>query len=245
MREFVLNCSALEIMGVGLVFFIASYLLFGAVNTLFTRKILPAMQMGKPLDLRSLSAGQYRREIQLSAVTVFIFGAGVIFPWGLLQLGWASLAVDPSLSQILMEMLVLIIWNEVHFYINHRLLHTKLLQRFHLPHHGSIVTTPWTAYSFHPVEALMLGSVLMLPMVLHDFSIHALIFIPLFSLLINTLGHANYDINPASRFFIYQGMRRHQLHHALFNGNYGFMLPFMDKLCGTALQKNSDESVTR
>ncbi|MET0357262.1 MAG: sterol desaturase family protein [Cellvibrio sp.] len=238
MREFILSSSAFEIMGTGLIFFTVSYLLFGAVNLLFTRKILPASRMGVVLDSRELVKGQQKREAMLSVITIFIFGAGVIFPWGLLQLGWAQLAIAPSLTQIVIEMLVLIAWNEVHFYINHRLLHTKLLRKFHLPHHRSIVTTPWTAYSFHPVESLMLGSVLMLPMLVHDFSVQALVFVPLFSLLINSLGHANYDINPASQLFIFKGVRRHQLHHACFNGNYGFMLPFMDRLFKTALPVN-------
>jgi sterol desaturase/sphingolipid hydroxylase (fatty acid hydroxylase superfamily) len=235
MHEFILNSSALEMMIAGVVFFTTSYMLFVGVNLLLTRNIFPAMNIGKPLDLRMADLGQSRREILLSMLTIFIFGAGVIFPWGLLQLGWAKLAVSPSLMQTLIEILLLIVWNEIHFYINHRLLHTALLRRFHLPHHRSIVTTPWTAYSFHPIEALMLGSVLMLPMLLHDFSIYALVFLPLFSLLINSLGHANYDVNPTSNFFLYQGIRRHQLHHAHFNGNYGFMLPLMDSLCKTSL----------
>lgn len=245
MREFILNSSVLEIMCAGLIFFTASYLLFVAVNLLLTTKILPALKIGKVLDLRELGLGQSRREIQLSVLTVFIFGVGVIFPWGLLQLGWARLAVAPSLTQTLVEMLVLVVWNEVHFYINHRLLHTAWLRQFHLPHHRSIVTTPWTAYSFHPVEALMLGSVLMLPMLLHDFSVYALVFVPLFSLFINSVGHANYDVNPTSKFFLYHGIRRHQLHHAHFNGNYGFMLPFMDKVFKTSLpikETNSSNS---
>ncbi|MEO6854855.1 MAG: sterol desaturase family protein, partial [Rhodoferax sp.] len=31
------------------------------------------------------------------------------------------------------------------------------------------------------------------------------------------------------------GARRHHLHHACYQGNFGFMFPFMDRLCGTAL----------
>lgn len=244
MREFILNCSALEIMAVGLVFFTLSYLLFGIVNLLLTQKILPALGMGAVLDTRSLAVGQSRREVLLSIITVFIFGVGVVFPWGLLQLGWATLAINPSMAQIATEMLMLVVWNEVHFYINHRLLHTPVLRRFHVSHHASIVTTPWTAYSFHPIEALMLGSVLMLPMLVHDFSVQALVFVPLFSLLINSLGHANYDMNPKSQFFILKGVRRHQLHHACYNGNYGFMLPFMDKLFKTTLPINKANQPT-
>lgn len=239
MREFILNCSAAEIMIAGLIFFAITYVMFVALNFLLTHTLLPAFNIGKVLDSRPLAAGQLQRELEGSVMSIVIFGLGLVFPWGLLKLGWAHLAIDPSLLQTLLEMLVLIIWNEIHFYINHRLLHTRWLRKYHLPHHRSIVTTPWSAYNFHPVEALMLGSVLMLPMVLHDFSIFALAFVPLFSLLINSMGHANYDIKPDSQLFIFQGVRRHQLHHACFKGNYGFMLPFMDQLCKTTLSNNS------
>lgn len=88
----------------------------------------------------------------------------------------------------------------------------------------------------------MLGSVLMLPMLVHDFSIEALVFVPLFSLFINSIGHANYDINPRSNLFILQGVRRHQLHHAKYQGNYGFMLPAMDNLFKTAIPINESPS---
>ena len=84
----------------------------------------------------------------------------------------------------------------MHFWVNHRLLHTRPLRRFHLPHHRSVVTTPFSTYSFHPIEALMLGNVIMLPMMLHDFSFWSLASVPLFSLFFNRIGHANYDFFP-------------------------------------------------
>ena len=235
MREFVLNCSAAEIMLVGLLFFAAIYLLFGGFNWFLTRKLLPAINIGIQLDPRPLGVGQLKREIELSALSILVFGLGMIFPWGFLQLGWAKLAIDPTLTQIIVEIFVLIIWNEIHFYVNHRLLHTRWLRQFHLPHHRSVVTTPWSAYSFHPVEAAMLGNVILLPMVVHDFSIYALVSVPLFSLLFNSIGHSNFDFNPRSPRVIFNGARRHHLHHACFHGNYGFMFPFMDWICKTAL----------
>ena len=225
----------------GLAFFVGSYLVVGGLNIFFTRILLPSLAIGSRLDSRIPAAGQARREVKLSALTIVIFGLGVIFPWGLLRMGWARLAEAPSLLQILIEMLALVFWNEIHFYINHRLLHTDWLRRFHSAHHRSVVTTPWTAYSFHPVEAFMLGSVLMLPMMIHDFSVEALVFVPLFSLLINSIGHANYDLNPQCNFFILQGVRRHQLHHAHYHGNYGFMLPIMDRVFGTAIPTKASE----
>lgn len=235
MREFILNCSAYEIMLSGVVFFASIYLIFGCANWLITRKILPIFKVGIFLDPRPLGAGQLKREYGLSMLSIMIFGLGMIFPWGILQLGWAKLAVNPSLAQVLFEIVILIVWNEIHFYINHRLLHTRWLRKYHLPHHRSVVTTPWSAYSFHPLEAVMLGNVILLPMLVHEFSVYALFAVPLFSLLFNSIGHSNFDFNPRSRRVIFNGARRHHLHHACFHGNYGFMFPFMDWIFKSAL----------
>ena len=246
MREFILNCSAWEIAALGLAFFGGIYLLFGAVNIFITHQLLPGLHIGKPLDPRPLAKGQLKRELLWSASSIAIFGVGMVFPWGFLQLGWAGLAVDPSWRQVAVEFLVLLAWNEIHFYINHWLLHTPWLRRFHLPHHRSVVTTPWSTYAFHPVEALMLGNVILLPMLVHDFSVYALLSVPLFSLLFNSIGHSNYDWNPAGHTVFHNASRRHHLHHACFHGNYGFMFPFMDKIFKTALRFDAaDKQINR
>ena len=128
----------------------------------------------------------------------------------------------------------------MHFWVNHRLLHTRPLRRFHLPHHRSVVTTPFSTYSFHPIEALMLGNVIMLPMMLHDFSFWSLASVPLFSLFFNCIGHANYDFFPkVSYAHWFAASRRHHLHHACYNGNYGFQFTFMDRLFRTRLKADA------
>ncbi len=228
--------SAIEVMAYGLLFFGGIYLLFGSLTWVLTRRVLPALGIGRTLDPRPLQPGQLRRELMQSGVSVLIFGLGMIFPWGLLQLGWARLAVDPGATRIALEILVLVIWNDVHFYLNHRLLHTRWLRRFHLPHHRSVVTTPFSTYSFHPVEALMLGNVILLPMVLHDFSFWALLSVPLFSLFFNCIGHANYDFfTRVSPMHWFAASRRHHLHHACYHGNFGFQFTFMDRLFRSVL----------
>ena len=101
----------------------------------------------------------------------------------------------------------------------------------------SLITTPWATYSFHPLEAVLLGNVILLPMVLHDFSLPALLALPIISLVFNNIGHSNYDFLPGAahdRWWL-NGARRHHLHHACYSGNFGFMLPFMDRWFGTNL----------
>jgi Delta7-sterol 5-desaturase len=243
MRDFILSSNAIEIMLSGLVFFFCMYFLFCLFNIALSSWVFPAFKKGKVLDARTVNKKQLQREIGLSLITVSIFGLGVIFPWGLLQLGWAYLAENPSWLQISIEIVVLFFWNELHFYINHRLLHTPWLRRFHKAHHQSMTTTPWTTYSFHPVESMMLGGVLILPMLVHDFSVEALFSVPVFSFVINQIGHANYDWFPESRFFLFHGARRHQQHHEKIHGNFGFALGWFDRWLKTGLPSASSDNV--
>lgn len=234
------SLSAWQVVLVGLLFFGGIYLLFGTATWLLTRYVLPALGVGRVLDPRPLRPGQLRHEIVHSSMSILIFGVGMLIPWGFLQLGWAHLDPDAGAWQIAIEIAVLMVWNDIHFWLNHRLLHTKLLRRFHLPHHRSVVTTAWSTYSFHPIEALMLGNVILLPMVLHEFSFWSLLAVPLFSLFFNCVGHANYDFFPnVSYAHWFAASRRHHLHHACYNGNYGFQFTFMDRLFRTRLTEDA------
>ncbi|WP_269532094.1 sterol desaturase family protein [Chitinimonas sp. BJYL2] len=237
MREILLTTDWLDFALWACAYFTALYVGLGALNLWLTRWLLPRIGYGGPLDVRGLRPGQLRREWLLSGVSILIFGVGSLIPWSLLQLGWAELADTPSGGRVLLEILALLVWNEVHFYANHWLLHRRWLQGFHLPHHRSVVVTPWSTYAFHPLEAMMLGNVIIVPMLVHDFSAAALVALPVLSLVFNNIGHSNYDFLPDAnrdRWWL-NGARRHHLHHVCYQGNYGFMFPFMDRLFGTAL----------
>ena len=74
------------------------------------------------------------------------------------------------------------------------------------------------------------------PMLVHDFSFWSLASLPVFSLVFNNIGHANYDFFPrASYGHWFAASRRHHLHHACHAGNYGFQFTFMDRVFGTRL----------
>ena len=82
----------------------------------------------------------------------------------------------------------------------------------------------------------MLGNVILMPMVVHDYSFWSLYSEPLFSLFFNCVCHANYDfVSGVSYGHWFAASRRHHLHHACYNGNYGFQFTFMDRLFRTRL----------
>ncbi|WP_228076726.1 sterol desaturase family protein [Novilysobacter ciconiae] len=194
------------------------------------------MGLGRVLDQRPLRPGQLRREIAESCGSILLFGFGALVPWWLLRSGLAGLATQTSAPRIGIEFAALFLWNELHFYLCHRLLHTRPLRRFHAHHHRSLTPTPFSTYAFHPVEALLLGSVPILPMLVHDFSPIALFGLPVMSIVLNNLGHANYEFSrraPAGGPLA--ASRRHHLHHAVYHGNYGFLLDVFDRLAGTTI----------
>jgi sterol desaturase/sphingolipid hydroxylase (fatty acid hydroxylase superfamily) len=216
-------------------FFVLIYFGYAGVALALTRHALPRLGIGAPVDRRELRPGQIAKEIRRSLVSIGIFGLLTVGQVAALRAGWISLAWDAKPQAIAIQLVALFLWNEIHFYLCHWLLHTRwLFRHVHRIHHESIVPTPFSTYSFHWVEAAMLGSVLFVATLVYDFHPLALGSLPLLSLLLNTIGHWNYDV--------FAGRRRsasveHSLHHRLVQGNYGFYLPILDRWFSTKLQK--------
>jgi len=216
-------------------FFLGIYWAFALIGLAFTRIVFPGLGLGRWLDARALRGGQLRDELGWSHASILVFGLGSLTVWLGLRADVFRIEVGVAWPVIAAECLVLVLWNDLHFYACHWLLHRRaMFPRFHLQHHRSHVVTPFATYSFHPVEAALLGSVMPIAMLARDFSQEALLFLPVYSLAVNTMGHSNYDLFPSRRTGqLTTFSRRHQMHHALFHGNYGFMLPWLDWLFRT------------
>jgi hypothetical protein len=105
------------------------------------------------------TAAQLRREIAYSVVAVAVFGLinvvlGVLgaLPHTLLYTdiarhGWMWFVLSIPVALLL---------HDAYFYWTHRLLHRRVIFGIvHRVHHLSMNPTPWTAYSFHPMESLV------------------------------------------------------------------------------------------
>ena len=195
-------------------------------------------QLVSPVDNHALYPGQVKKEIQHSLLSIFVFSLqGIIIQWGLQQ-GWLHVSYETT-WYCLPQMFLLFFWNEIHFYLVHRVLHMPwLIRRVHFVHHTSKEPTVFSTFSFHWVEAFLLGTVIIFPLLIYPFQAVAILFLPVMSILLNTLGHCNYDLFPrlATNVFL-KFSNRHSMHHKKGKGNYGFMLPWFDSMFNTSVSK--------
>ena len=208
----------------------------GAAHALATR-VLPALGVGRRLSARALAPGQIAREIRASLVSIAIFGGyGVLTAVGV-RAGWWTVVPSRGALAVALEVAALVLWNDVHFYAVHRLLHGRwLFQHAHREHHRAVRPTSFSTYAMHPLEAVLLGTVMVLVQPFHAFSIPTLLLFPLASLALNNLGHLNHDLVPsAGAWHPLAGSRRHEAHHREVHGNYGFLFPALDRWLGTEL----------
>jgi lathosterol oxidase len=213
------------------------YFGLGGLGLWLSRRVFPRRGLGRVVDDRPLRAGQLREEVGWSLVSIAIFGAYGALTLGLDARGLTHIRWELTATGLAVDLLVLTLWNEVHFYACHRLLHTRwLFRHVHSVHHRSRTPTPFSTYSFHPLEAALLGSVMVTLQLFYDVSFWAALTYPLVSLTMNTLGHLNYALaNERWWSAPLRASEHHGLHHRKVNGNFGFQSPVLDWVLGTEL----------
>lgn len=146
---------------------------------------------------------------------------------------------DYPLWWIPVSLLLTLVVHDTYFYWMHRILHhKKLFKATHLVHHQSTNPSPWTSYSFHFLEAIAEGAVvivLVFSMPLYPLTIGLFAFS---SFVINVYGHLGYEIMPKGfrKTFLFEIINTstfHNLHHQKFKGNYGLYLRIWDRLMKT------------
>jgi lathosterol oxidase len=116
---------------------------------------------------------------------------------------------------------------------------SKWLYKFHKTHHQSVNPTPWAAFSFHPVEAII--SLGIIPLIIFTIPTHpfALIIFITFMTLYNVLAHLGYEI--FSQKFVNHPIGKwqntttnHDYHHQIGGEfNLGFYFLIWDRIMGT------------
>jgi sterol desaturase/sphingolipid hydroxylase (fatty acid hydroxylase superfamily) len=143
-----------------------------------------------------------------------------------------SFSENPIWFLLLFPLLTL--YQGVHFYFIHRLLHwPPLYKRVHSIHHRNINVGPWSGLSMHPLEHFLYFSTLLIFLVFPAHPMHIL-FLLHWQLLGAPSGHSGYEAvfaKDKARLLI--GGFFHQLHHRYFECNYGSPEFPLDKWFGT------------
>jgi lathosterol oxidase len=134
---------------------------------------------------------------------------------------------------------IMLFVHDAYFYWLHRLIHHKTIFRYiHLVHHKSTNPSPWAAYSFHPLEAILEAGIFVVFLFIMPINGLHLLWFFIFSLTYNVYGHLGYELYPRGFNKTWMGKWintsvNHNMHHQYFKGNYGLYFTLWDRVMHT------------
>lgn len=207
------------------------FLYFGIGNLfLWICKFLEKRKILHKIINKKVSREQTIFEIKQSIKSIVIFGFSIIPVVFFVRIDIVQLLPD-SFFNIFLGLIILTLWNEIHFYIVHRFMHQPLIMKhIHYIHHKSKISSVYSVYSFHWLEALLLSTVPITIIPFVPFSIVAIFTYPFVSILLNFAGHSNYRFGNGKGENLFFLATHHNEHHSRGRRNFGFALNFLDKL---------------
>jgi sterol desaturase/sphingolipid hydroxylase (fatty acid hydroxylase superfamily) len=133
----------------------------------------------------------------------------------------SSLQWSQHPAWIVVLMLLIPLWREIHFYLTHRLIHSPILYKWvHSLHHRNTNPSPWSGLSMHPVEHVIYFSAVLIHWVIPSHPLHAMY--NLFHLgMAPVPGHSGFEkVELTSTRSFDTGCLNHYLHHKYFEVNY-------------------------
>ncbi len=136
----------------------------------------PKKFAGRKINSKGYKKNQLKIEVTWSMVTALIFsiaGTITVILWqkgftkvyaGINEYGWFYLPLS---------LIVFMVLHETYYYWLHRWMHIPYVFKIvHRVHHNSNITSPFTAFSFHPLEGLL--QAIFLPVMLMILPMHYL-----------------------------------------------------------------------
>lgn len=133
---------------------------------------------------------------------------------------------------------LMILIHDCYFYWSHRLMHTDFLYRFHKIHHHYTNPSPWSSFSFHPIEAFIeVGIAILIVVIMPAHPLAVSLFL-LYMTSLNVMGHSGFELFPpnyTNHWFwkLHNTSTHHNMHHLHGRYNYGIYFNFWDKLMKT------------
>ncbi|MCK0100300.1 sterol desaturase family protein [Qipengyuania sp. S6317L1] len=233
-------------------FDLGRYLMAAGALTLFLLVFRSWSEARRIQRKRRASRGDYIREVLSSMRTVIVFALVTLVILMGREVGLIGLKLErvPMLT-VAWQFALIVLVHDAYFYWIHRAMHTRALFRIsHLHHHKSRTPTPWAAYSFATLEAVVEAAYLPLFLIVTSLfgiqyaGIAVLVF--LWHMIIrNVMAHAGSELFPAG--WVDNPLTdwistttHHDLHHSS-GHNYGFYFTFWDRAMGTEHPRYKEE----
>jgi sterol desaturase/sphingolipid hydroxylase (fatty acid hydroxylase superfamily) len=208
--------------------FLSPYILY-----IFSREMGKTEVGKKPLDKK-----QFFSELKWSLVTSVLFAVTGVLTVILWQKGFTKVYIDIHqypLWYLPVSLIVSLLLHETYYYWLHRWMHKPAIFKvIHKVHHDSNTTSPWTAFSFHPIEGLFQAVVL--PLTIMFLPMHAYVLVLQLTIMTfsSVINHLEVEVYPKGfhksiwgKWMI--GATHHSLHHKQFRYNFGLYFTFWDK----------------
>ena len=218
------------------------YVLFAGFAWLLAYVLLKKRWWQRKIIQRDPLPTDVRREMKWSALTALIYGfvgTGTILLGKLGGMQFYRKFDAHGWLWFVCSIVIAIVVHDTYFYWTHRLMHHRRLFRwFHRVHHESTNPSPWAAYSFGPLEAVV--QVGIFPLLAFTLPMHPLAFLifMIFQIAFNVAGHTGYEYSPRWLMSSWLGKfintpTNHVQHHEKMRGNYGLYFNVWDRLMGT------------
>lgn len=218
------------------------YLLFAGIAWLIFYKIYRSQWLHRKIQQRFPKPKVVLGEIKYSFLTLVIFcGVGMTTYWAT-QNGWTKMYADVhqySWGYYALSILLSIIIHDTYFYWSHRLMHVKWIFPYvHRVHHLSHNPSPWAAFAFHPIEAVIEAGIVFVIVFVMPIHASALLIFLLYMTGMNVMGHLGFELFPKgfTKHWLsgwYNTSTHHNMHHHYSKCNYGLYFNFWDRIMGT------------
>lgn len=192
---------------------------------------------------------QLKTELFFSLLTLLIYSGTAGMTLFFYSKGMTKIYLDLNeygIGYLLFSIFAMVFIHDAYFYWTHKLMHQfQWLYKFHSIHHRSHSPTPWAAFSFHPIEAII--SLGIIPLIIFVLPVHPMalmIFLTIMTIY-NILVHLGYEVltktpanHPVGKW--HNTTTNHDLHHEIGGRfNYGFYFTLWDRWMGTYREKSS------
>ena len=219
------------------------YLLLASLAFLIFYVLLKKKIAGKKIQQKFPRILDYTREIGFSILTIFIMAFIPAIVIGSPSLSkYTRFYTDihqHSMTWFVLAFPVMAVIHDSYFYWMHRdIHHPGVFKLIHLVHHRSTNPSPFAAYAFHPLEAILEAGIFLVFVFTIPVHFYHLIFFFLFMIIYNVYGHLGWELYPKgfSKHWLGKWINtsvNHNMHHQYFKGNYGLYFLFWDRMMGT------------